>query len=278
MHVEGGVVDRDTYFYRAMMQRTDFNEDLVAEGSIIFADIQDFGAHSIKTLGDWAGKSIWSCVDNDGAWIPNFRVSQWESARDLFGNASINSCTDVEHYCFLGNEKGNFARFLCPHTCGGDHFASGQYMTLPADGFPDECKKWQDSLKQMLNCKDIDAAELRKMPGWRNYGVSINSVWDQRYRSYSVMPDNTINWTHYHWMQEELLDGMNKSGRAYFSSPRMIRPLLEQSFPVDYCWTDHIKVSSRRSVRPFCPETCGCDEGWMDGQCPGPCAPSTAFF
>merc|ERR1712129_259809 len=82
--------------------------------------------------------------------------------------------------------------------------------------------------------------------------------------------ESILNQTHYNLLMDALWYGnhLNPGGMQQYSCRFFAKPLLVESIengyenlylvPADLCNTEDAILFGRRSVRPFCPETCGC--------------------
>merc|ERR1712232_600568 len=129
------------------------------------------------------------CVDDYYATEPAYshgRQAYWATLQDMLQNDSIETCNDLEQFCYDGTAP-KAVRFFCSETCGGNSLYSGQAMGRPPMGMPGACivPHYNQLLQQP--CEERNAAALFLDSGWQRYVVSLSSaffpyfLWNKAY-------------------------------------------------------------------------------------------------
>jgi hypothetical protein len=100
-------------------------------------------------------------------------IHRWDMAvsvlRDLAGDRSISSCSDLADLCVSPTSAGFLVRRWCPITCGCHDPSSPNWMAAAGNGCP-ECtstaQSWFDDAQPFANCTDSTLDELNG-DGWK---------------------------------------------------------------------------------------------------------------
>jgi len=269
-------IDSSSYDYRSILQRTRLYSD--EDEPPLFYEHMPFEVRDINTLQEWkdraiaeegvgplSDQSIYYCLDNhrSNSWdaprqmdgLPSFETATWDAVQDRTGNSTVKNCADVKYLCSApgASPAGQTVRLTCPATCGAWEARSGLYHDLPTDGTSADCKQFIAAGYEDDLCYEEEAADLVKRDAWWHYA---DAVVNENIAGWRVMAG--YNETYVQTMMvKKWYDGMSQ-GCAFFTSPfEWTSPWFPSIF-VDQCNPDDHYLFGRRSVRPFCPVTCGC--------------------
>lgn len=158
--------------------------------------------------------------------LPCSAISRWCSAKSSSGTSSSS-----------GVSQGDFARLICPKTCGCDDPARGQLLQGPRYGCPVACSvRLEEALQTSARCEDHsnESAEM----------LSYIAMFFDEFQG-------TVNASNELRAWEE--------GCAFFTSQSATVnwSIGEVSF-CDTADAQAIATYGFRSVRTICPSTCGC--------------------
>merc|ERR1712080_705625 len=111
------------------------------------------------------------------------------------------------------------------------------------------------------NCTEPPPSVLRDMSHgqWRLYVESAKAFLAGGIFSTISKTPTGRNETHFQGLQDDFLNGAFEHGCEYFSQPVAFVSLNgQQNRFINFCDPEEPLLGGRRSVRPLCPETCGC--------------------
>eukprot|EP00405_Crypthecodinium_cohnii_P033917 CAMPEP_0206530586 /NCGR_PEP_ID=MMETSP0325_2-20121206/3263_1 /ASSEMBLY_ACC=CAM_ASM_000347 /TAXON_ID=2866 /ORGANISM="Crypthecodinium cohnii, Strain Seligo" /LENGTH=490 /DNA_ID=CAMNT_0054026677 /DNA_START=208 /DNA_END=1677 /DNA_ORIENTATION=- len=188
--------------------------------------------------------------------------------QDASGNHFLKTCEEARHLCGHPPDAGfssTLVRAYCPQTCGCA--TAAQFFTGSGEGCPLSCKEdFETMLASSSQCMDMTVEMLDSNPEWHQYLQSVVLHLSQRANRQAVQLGRFLN------------TSASVSGCAAFRQLARGEVKVdvdngfgEQESPVtpDFCSVTALRGgfggAEHRSVRFFCPTTCGCAEACAKG-------------
>lgn len=182
--------------------------------------------------------------------------------RNATSNASLASCPDAANYC--GRTDHLLTRFYCPDTCGCEDPISGLFAM---EGCPASCSQSRVDVLERVPCQDREQSTALAT-------YMENFFYDVVYVTKNVKGGDF----QFAPSMEVLQDFVRTQGCAFFAVPLLLNRSDEGGISelfVDFCDPLNAHVAGRRTVRSFCPVTCGCEGASINQQdddgCPTAC-------
>lgn len=255
---------RTSYAYEAVYQRTELDG---AASTPIYFQNEPFVFNKVSTIQAWKGLSISQtaglppfdplfvgCGNMHYVWSNAKRAPAAAAALRATTSIANTSCANLAPLCHNDSSiKGQVVRLFCPESCGAYNPLSGLFMTHPEDGLPATCLEIFATGLSQVPCRDLSLPELLQMRGWHDYLSGLLTFFQPA--MWIVSQGNT---THYENMVQNIVNGMMTKGCPFFAQKVPIFGLDGTDFSASICDPDDHTMAGRRSIRPFCPVTCGC--------------------
>eukprot|EP00930_Biecheleria_cincta_P103339 TRINITY_DN9529_c0_g1_i1.p1 TRINITY_DN9529_c0_g1~~TRINITY_DN9529_c0_g1_i1.p1 ORF type:complete len:1019 (+),score=109.00 TRINITY_DN9529_c0_g1_i1:349-3057(+) len=185
-------------------------------------------------------KKYGRCSDLDSSW-PHYGTFL-ATLRYQVQNDELTSCSNVTRAHCIARDKP-FVRFACPISCGCNNIF---YGSIHVDGCPFEACLATDEyniIRRNAHHQDVDPRVLAETGDWRLYLQSI----DDEAASTLGLPANSAQ-----LVQDTLMSNGCQGIRS-------LGNLSSRSQMVTNLFCNEGNGPDRRTLCPFCPETCACD-------------------